>query len=58
MDDGVHTRPTRENMLAAYADITKSAQSGDAVFCHYSGHGGKLVDDNGDEGELEMLDCA
>ena len=28
-----------------------SAQPGDAVFCHYSGHGGKLRDDDGDEAD-------
>jgi len=49
MDDGNHPPPTRNNILAAYQQITIEAQPGDAVFCHYSGHGGKLVDDDGDE---------
>ena len=49
MDDGRHTRPTRENILAAYKKVVAESQSGDVVFCHYSGHGGKLRDDNGDE---------
>lgn len=51
MDDGNHTMPTRENILAAYSKLVEESQPGDAVFCHYSGHGGKLKDDNGDEGE-------
>lgn len=49
MDDGKHTSPTRENIINAYCDVVAKAQAGDVVFCHYSGHGGKLVDDNGDE---------
>lgn len=49
MDDGNHTEPTRENILAAYSKLVEETQPGDAVFCHYSGHGGKLKDDNGDE---------
>mmetsp|Transcript_4038 Transcript_4038/g.5802 ORF Transcript_4038/g.5802 Transcript_4038/m.5802 type:complete len:318 (-) Transcript_4038:207-1160(-) len=51
MDDGNHTVPTRENILAAYSKIVEESQPGDAVFCHYSGHGGKLKDDNGDEAD-------
>ncbi|KAG7346346.1 caspase domain containing protein [Nitzschia inconspicua] len=49
MDDGKHLSPTRANILAAYRKIVSESQSGDVVFCHYSGHGGKLRDDNGDE---------
>jgi hypothetical protein len=49
MDDGKHVRPTRENMLAAYRKIVSESRNGDVVFCHYSGHGGKLRDTSGDE---------
>lgn len=49
MDDGQHTEPTYANILAAYKKIVADSQPGDAVFCHYSGHGGKLRDDDGDE---------
>mmetsp|Transcript_47746 Transcript_47746/g.93251 ORF Transcript_47746/g.93251 Transcript_47746/m.93251 type:complete len:310 (+) Transcript_47746:165-1094(+) len=49
MDDGHHTSPDRRNIMEAYARIAEESQPGDAVFCHYSGHGGKLPDDNGDE---------
>jgi hypothetical protein len=52
MDDGEHTSPTRENILNAYKKLVAEAQSGDACFCHYSGHGGKLKDDDGDESEF------
>jgi hypothetical protein len=49
MDDGVNTNPTKANILSAYQKITAESKEGDVVFCHYSGHGGKLKDDNGDE---------
>lgn len=49
LDDGQHTEPTRDNILAAYRQIVQQAQPGDAVFLHYSGHGGKMRDDDGDE---------
>jgi len=51
MDDNEHTSPTRDNILAAYRTIVEESQPGDAVFCHYSGHGGKLRDDDGDEAD-------
>ena len=61
MDDGRHTRPTRDNILAAYKKVVSESQSGDVVFCHYSGHGGKLRDDNGDEkdgyDEVSSVEC-
>ena len=49
MDDGVHKSPTKSAILSAYKRLVKESKSGDVVFCHYSGHGGRLVDDNGDE---------
>ncbi|KAL7581059.1 hypothetical protein ACA910_005862 [Epithemia clementina (nom. ined.)] len=49
MDDGKQTPPTKANILAAYRQIVEDSQEGDVVFCHYSGHGGKLRDDDGDE---------
>jgi len=49
MDDGQHTQPTYSNIIQAYRDLVKASQPGDAVFCHYSGHGAKLRDDDGDE---------
>jgi hypothetical protein len=49
MDDGTHTSPTSANILAAYKRIVTASQSGDVVFAHYSGHGGKLKDQDGDE---------
>lgn len=37
MDDGIHSAPTRANILAAYQEGASMTQSGDALFCHYSG---------------------
>jgi len=39
-DDGEHTSPTYDNIMAAYKKIASEAKAGDVVFCHYSGHGG------------------
>jgi metacaspase-1 len=49
LDAEGYTQPTYDNMLAAYKKLVSECQAGDAVFCHYSGHGGKLRDDDGDE---------
>mmetsp|Transcript_41601 Transcript_41601/g.50616 ORF Transcript_41601/g.50616 Transcript_41601/m.50616 type:complete len:313 (-) Transcript_41601:202-1140(-) len=49
MDDGIHPDPTRENIINGYRTLVNESSSGDSVFCHYSGHGGRLVDDDGDE---------
>ena len=37
MDDGEHTEPTRENILAAYEKLVNESEEGDIVFCHFSG---------------------
>jgi len=58
MDDGEHTEPTKENIMEAYRTLVNESEDGDVVFCHFSGHGGKLRDDNGDEGKpLFVLSC-
>lgn len=49
MDDGEHTPPTKDNIMNAYKTLVAEAAPGDACFCHYSGHGGKIRDDDGDE---------
>jgi predicted phosphodiesterase len=35
--------PTYENMVQAFKKITDTAQSGEQVYIHYSGHGGRSV---------------
>jgi hypothetical protein len=49
MDDGMHKPPTKSAIISAYKRLVKQSKEGDVVFCHYSGHGGRLPDDNGDE---------
>lgn len=49
LDEEGYTQPTHENILAAYRTVVASSVEGDAVFCHYSGHGGKMKDDDGEE---------
>lgn len=51
MDDGEHTPPTSANIMAAYKKIVKDAQPGDAIFCHYSGHGCSIKDDEREEAD-------
>lgn len=62
MDDDEHTSPTKANILKAYRKLIKSAEPGDAVFCHFSGHGGQVKDKDGDEGKIlfyvHQHDCA
>lgn len=49
MDDNRHHPPTRRNIEDAFHRICQYSQSGDVVFIHYSGHGGRVRDTNGDE---------
>lgn len=51
MDDDEHDPPTYANITNAYQKIIEETQAGDAVFIHYSGHGGKVRDDDWGEEE-------
>ena len=37
MDDGLHTSPTRKNIMSAFRMLVKSSVDGDSAFCHFSG---------------------
>ncbi|PWN87917.1 hypothetical protein FA10DRAFT_269196 [Acaromyces ingoldii] len=43
--------PTRQNMTAAMHWLVSGAQPGDALFFHYSGHGGQAKATQGDEAD-------
>ncbi|KAL3904128.1 MAG: hypothetical protein SGPRY_011406, partial [Prymnesium sp.] len=49
MDDGNHDMPTMANILNAFQWFTDGVEAGDSLFFHYSGHGGSVRDENGDE---------
>jgi len=42
VDDGIHSPPTKRNIMNAYNGLARQTKSGDTVFCHYSGHGGRI----------------
>lgn len=48
---------TRANILSGLSSLVKSAQPGDFLYFHYSGHGAQVDDRNGDEpdGQDEIL---
>ncbi|KIJ60130.1 hypothetical protein HYDPIDRAFT_117596 [Hydnomerulius pinastri MD-312] len=51
MDQTTNPRqmPTRKNMIEAMQWLVKDANPHDALFFHYSGHGGQIPDQDGDE---------
>merc|ERR1719221_1285177 len=51
MDDGEHTPPNARNIINAYKTVVSQAEERDAIFLHYSGHGTKIRDDDGDEAD-------
>ena len=51
MDDGININPTKGRIIRAYRRIVKVSKAGDTVFCHYSGHGGRTKDLDGDESD-------
>ncbi|KAG1854414.1 caspase domain-containing protein, partial [Suillus subalutaceus] len=53
VDDTNNSRqmPTRQNILDAMRWLVKDAHPHDALFFHYSGHGGQIPDQDGDEAD-------
>ncbi|RXW19042.1 hypothetical protein EST38_g6805 [Candolleomyces aberdarensis] len=48
-DEDEETQPTGENIRAALIWLVEGASQNDALFLHYSGHGGNQEDTDGDE---------
>jgi hypothetical protein len=57
LTDDTPTKPTRENILAAFTQLLQSGVAGDVLFFSYSGHGSYTADLNHDEtsGNDEMI---
>jgi len=49
MDDGRYDEPTYSNIMRAFQWVVRESRPGDTVFIHYSGHGGRVKDQDGDE---------
>ena len=49
MDDGMHANPTYDKIMQAFQWVVNESQAGDTVWIHYSGHGGREYDEDGDE---------
>mmetsp|Transcript_20429 Transcript_20429/g.30216 ORF Transcript_20429/g.30216 Transcript_20429/m.30216 type:complete len:373 (-) Transcript_20429:68-1186(-) len=50
-DDGEHDDPTAKNLVNAFSWLIEEAEEGDSLFMHYSGHGGTMPDEDGDEAD-------
>ena len=51
LDDGKHDQPNKKNIEDAMDWLISSAQEGDDLYFHYSGHGVQIADDNNDEAD-------
>ncbi|KAK0475413.1 caspase domain-containing protein [Armillaria novae-zelandiae] len=49
LTDDTEKKPTKSNIIEAMSWLVQSAKPGDSLFLHYSGHGGCVPDQNGDE---------
>jgi len=49
LTDNTPVKPSKHNVLDALAWLTNGLVAGDNIYFHYSGHGGRIRDKNGDE---------
>ena len=59
-DEATNVPPTRDNLLTAFSEFSNACQPGDAAFFHFSGHGGLVADEKGDEAtgfDQALLPC-
>jgi metacaspase-1 len=49
LDDDKEYLPTKANIFWAIQSLVRNSRSGDVVFTHFSGHGSRVKDENGDE---------
>jgi Caspase domain len=55
LDDDYHKHPTFLNIIEAFKSLSERSQPGDAVFIHFAGHGGRILDTT-DEVDTESYD--
>ncbi|KAK3042675.1 hypothetical protein RJ639_000927 [Escallonia herrerae] len=55
--DPSYTDPTGHNVRAALSDLIRSAQPGDSLFVHYSGHGTRLPAETGEDDDTGYDEC-
>ena len=49
LSDATARKPTRANILSAFKELLQGVRAGDELWLHYSGHGARQRDINGDE---------
>jgi Caspase domain len=55
--DPSYPQPTGANIRRAMADLIRSAQPGDVLFMHYSGHGTRLPAETGEDDDTGYDEC-
>ena len=55
--DESYTQPTGKNIRRALQDLVRSAEPGDLLFVHYSGHGTRLPAETGDNDDTGYDEC-
>ncbi|PSS14286.1 Metacaspase-4 subunit p10 like [Actinidia chinensis var. chinensis] len=55
--DDSYTQPTGHNIRKALSDLLRSAEDGDFLFVHYSGHGTRLPAETGEDDDTGYDEC-
>ncbi|XP_054815932.1 metacaspase-5-like [Prosopis cineraria] len=55
--DDSYTQPTGKNIRSAITSLVRSAEPGDVLFVHYSGHGTRLPAETGEDDDTGYDEC-
>ncbi|GAV64892.1 Peptidase_C14 domain-containing protein [Cephalotus follicularis] len=55
--DEYYAQPTGKNIRKALTDLVRSAEEGDLLFVHYSGHGTRLPAETGEDDDTGFDEC-
>lgn len=55
--DDRYTQPTGRNIRRALGNLVQSAEPGDVLFVHYSGHGTRLPAETGEDDDTGYDEC-